>query len=91
MHDLAIIRPHHGGILVPEVHVPDLAREVPGGTVLGRIYSPYTFELLETITAPFARTLLVLLRDNLAPIHPGAYMYMVGDAATAELLPAEAS
>lgn len=90
MHDLTTIRPHHGGILVPEVHVPDLAQEVPGGTVLGRIYSPYTFELLETITAPFARSLLVLLRDNLAPIHPGSYMYMVGDAATAETLPAEA-
>ena len=91
MHDLAVIRPHHGGILVPEVRVPDLAREVAGGTVLGRIYSPHTFELLETITAPFACSLLVLLRDNLAPIHPGSYMYMVGDAATAETLPAEAS
>ncbi len=90
MHDMAILRPHHGGILVPEVRVSDLACEVPGGTVLGRIYSPYTFELLETITAPFERSLLVLLRDNLAPIQPGAYMYMVGDASTAEILPAEA-
>lgn len=89
MHEMAILRPHQGGILVPEVHVPDLAREVPGGMVLGRIYSPYTFELLETITAPFERSLLVLLRDNLAPIQPGAYMYMVGDASTAETLPAE--
>jgi uncharacterized protein len=88
MHDLAIIRPSAGGILVPEVRVPDLGSEVPGGTVLGHIYSPYTFELLETIEAPFARSLLVLLRDNLAPIHPGSYMYMVGDAATAETLPA---
>jgi predicted deacylase len=90
MHDLAILRPHHGGVLVPGVRVPDLAREVPGGTVLGRIYSPYTFELLETVTAPFERSLLVLLRDNLAPIQPGAYMYMVGDASTAEALPTEA-
>jgi predicted deacylase len=90
MHEMAVMRPHHGGILVPEVRVPDLAREVPGGTVLGRIYSPYTFELLETIAAPFERSLLVLVRDNLAPIQPGAYMYMVGDAATAEVLPAEA-
>jgi predicted deacylase len=90
MRDLAILRPHHGGVLVPEVRVPDLAREMPGGTVLGRIYSPYTFELLETVTAPFERSLLVLLRDNLAPIQPGAYMYMVGDASTAEALPAEA-
>lgn len=88
MHDLAIIRPNFGGILVPEARVPDLGSEVPGGTVLGRVYSPYTFELLETIEAPFERSLLVLLRDNLAPIHPGSYMYMVGDAATAETLSA---
>lgn len=91
MHDLAVMRPHHGGILVPEVRVPDLGGEVKGGTVLGRVYSPYTFELLETITAPFARSLLVLLRDNLAPIHPGAYMYMVGDGGTAETLPGGSS
>jgi predicted deacylase len=87
MHELAILRPHHGGILVPEVRVPDLGREVPGGTVLGRIYSPYTFALLEEIVAPFDRSLLVLLRDNLAPIQPGGYMYMIGNGATAETLP----
>lgn len=86
MRDLAILRPSTGGILVPAVHVPDLGSEVPGGTVLGRIYSPYTFDLHETIEAPFDRSLLVLLRDNLAPIHPGAYMYMIGDAGTAEML-----
>jgi predicted deacylase len=89
MRELAILRPHVGGILVPEVRVPDLGREVQGGTVLGRVFSPYTFELLETIRAPFDRSLLVLLRDNLAPINPGAYMYMIGNAATAEALPAE--
>jgi uncharacterized protein len=91
MHDLAVMRPHHGGILVPGVRVPDLGSEVPAGTVLGRIYSPYTFELLETIEAPFARSILVLLRDNLAPIHPGSYMYMIGNAETAEVLPAGAA
>lgn len=90
MHEIATIRPHQGGLLVPEVHVPDLGSEVPGGTVLGRIYSPYTFELLEEIRAPFGRNLLVLLRDNLAPIQPGNYMYMIGNGDTAEVLPAEA-
>jgi predicted deacylase len=89
MNELAILRPHFGGILVPEVHVADLTSEVPGGTVLGRIYSPYTFEELETVVAPFERSLLVLLRDNLAPIQPGAYMYMIGNGATSETLPAE--
>lgn len=91
LHELAILRPHVGGILVPEVKVPDLGTEVPGEKVLGRIYSPYTFKLLEEITAPFARSVLVLLRDNLAPINPGSYMYMVGNAESAEPLPAEQS
>jgi predicted deacylase len=89
MHEMAILRPHVGGILVPEVHVPDLAKEVSGGTVLGRVYNPYTFEELEVVAAPFERSLLVLLRDNLAPIQPGAYMYMIGNRATSEVLPAE--
>jgi predicted deacylase len=89
LHELSIIRPHNGGILVPKVHVSDLGIEVPGGTVLGEIYSPYTFELLETIKAPFERSLLVLLRDNLAPINPGSYMYMIGNAETGDVLPAE--
>jgi uncharacterized protein len=89
MHEMAILRPHVGGILVPEVHVPDLATEIKGGTVLGRIFSPYTFKELEVVVAPFERSLLVLLRDNLAPIQPGAYMYMIGNCATSELLPAE--
>jgi predicted deacylase len=88
MREMAILRPHVGGILVPEVHVADLASEVPGGTVLGRIYSPYTFQEVERIVAPFERSLLVLIRDNLAPIQPGAYMYMIGNGATAEVLPA---
>jgi predicted deacylase len=87
LHELAILRPHYGGILVPEVRVPALGTEVQGGTVLGRIYSPYTFELLETITAPFERSVLVLLRDNLAPISPGSYMYMIGNGESAEILP----
>jgi predicted deacylase len=89
MHELAILRPHAGGILVPEVHVSDLGREVSGGTILGRIYSPYTFEELESASAPFEQSLLVLLRDNLAPIQPGAYMYMIGNGATAEVLAAQ--
>jgi hypothetical protein len=40
------------------------------------------------ITAPFERSLLVLLRDNLAPINPGSYMYMIGNGGTAEVLAA---
>lgn len=89
MHEMVILRPHTAGILVPEVHVADLATEVSSGAVLGRIYSPYTFEELETVVAPFARSLLVLLRDNLAPIQVGAYMYMIGNGATAQTLAAE--
>ncbi len=46
MHELAILRPRAGGIFVPEVHVSDLGSEISGGTILGRIYSPYTFEEL---------------------------------------------
>ena len=44
---LDYIRPRQGGLLVPEWEFPDLGRVVPRGTVLGRTFSPYTFEELE--------------------------------------------
>jgi predicted deacylase len=90
MKELHILRPKRGGIYVPVIRLDRLGHEVPGGTVLGRIFNPQTFELLEEIAAPYQRNLLVLLRDNLAPIHPGSYLAMFGNAETAETLPAEA-
>jgi predicted deacylase len=77
--NLLTLRPHHGGLLVPEVRVADLGTVVPRGHVLGRIFSPYTFEELEVFTAPFERTVLILLRGAVTHVQIGDYAYMLGE------------
>ncbi len=75
---LLTLRPHHGGLLVPEVRIADLGTVVPRGHVLGRLFSPYTFEELETFTAPFDRTVLILHRGAVTHVQIGDYAYMLG-------------
>lgn len=81
--ELAVIRPRAGGVLYPEVGLDALGTEVAGGTLLGRVVSPYTFETLEEIRAPFARGYMILLRGRLSRVNPGDYAYMVANAETA--------
>lgn len=84
MSELANIRPHQGGMLVSELSVEQLGTAIPKGTVLGRVLSPYTFEELEVIEAPFEPSLVVLIRAGTTRIDPGEYTYMMGNGATAE-------
>jgi predicted deacylase len=74
------VRPGHGGLLIPALSMDALGSEVPAGTVLGRVISPYTFETLEELRAPFERSLVVLLRPALTRVNPGDYAYMLADA-----------
>ena len=57
--------------------------EVAGGTLLGRVVSPYTFETLEEIRAPYDRGVMILLRGAMMRVQPGDYGYMVANLATA--------
>jgi predicted deacylase len=81
--ELVVLRPHHGGLMLSEVEPARLGEEVAKGTVLGRIVSPYTFEELETVTAPFDPSLLVLVREAVTKVDPGDYGFMVANGATA--------
>jgi hypothetical protein len=81
---LVTVRPHSGGILKSRIKTEQLRSRVPGGTVLGEIYNPYTFEVLETLTAPFAESILILGRESVTKVDPGDFGFMVADAATAE-------
>lgn len=84
LNQIANMHPHQGGLLLSEVSADQLGSSVPKGTVLGRVISPYTFEELETITAPFDPSILVLVRQSVTRIEPGDYMYMIGNGETAE-------
>ncbi len=75
--EMAVIRPRAGGVLYPEVKLDQLGEVVAGGTVLGRVVSPYTFEELEVIEAPFEKNLMILLRGAITRVNPGDYAYMV--------------
>lgn len=81
--EMAVIRPRVGGMLHPVVGLDQLGKEVRGGTVLGRVISPYTFETLEEIRCPFERGVMILLRGGMMRVNPGDYGYMVANLATA--------
>jgi len=82
LHEIKVMRPRHGGICVP-------ARQLtPGswldaGEKLADIVSPYSFDTLETMTAPFERNVVVLTRNYVTRINPGDYTFMVGNGSTA--------
>jgi hypothetical protein len=67
------LRPGHGGLFVPEVGLDVLGKSVAGGTVLARVRSPYTFDELHVLRAPFARTEVMMVRDRVSRVHPGEY------------------
>lgn len=86
VHDIRILRPHHGGIMYSEVSVDRLGESLPEGTVMGRVVSPYTFEELEVVNAPFNPSIVVLTREQFTKVDPGDYGFMVADGATAEVI-----
>lgn len=74
---LETLRPNHGGLLVPAIGVEQLGEQVAGGTLLGTVYNPQTFEPLQELRAPFPHTLLILARGAVTRIEAGDYGYMV--------------
>jgi hypothetical protein len=82
LREIATLRPHHGGLLLPEV--TEMGGEVRAGQVLGRVISPYSFEELEVIRSPFERGIVVLTQLTPNVVEPGIYGFMIGNLATAE-------
>ena len=71
-----IVRPTEGGFLRTEA--PPLGERIEAGAVLGRVFSPYTFDELEVMRnlLPNGWMVLAHLSENL--VQPGDYAYMVG-------------
>jgi len=76
------VRPKHGGIFVPNVGLEVLGEEIAGGTVLGRVVSPYTFEVLDELVAPYGTTAIMQVRNRVSLVQPGDYAYIVGNCDT---------
>jgi uncharacterized protein len=81
--ELATLRPHHGGLMLSDFDATRLGDSVAAGTELARVVSPYTFEVLEVLTAPFDPTLLLLGREAMTKVDPGDYGFIVANGASA--------
>lgn len=79
MTKLITLRPTKGGAVISEYGPDALGSVVPGGTVLGRVVNPHTFEVEEELVAPFDETIIVLTREQYTRCAPGDYGFMVGD------------
>lgn len=80
------LRPSHGGLLISEIRGTQIGRIIPQGTLLGKVVSPYTFEVLEEIRAPYAQNMILATtyRHPFVRVNAGNYCYIVADMATAE-------
>lgn len=75
----AAVRSSSTGVFVPTVGEDDVGTVVRAGTVLGRVLSLDTFGERETISAPYRRTALMLLRPHVCVIETGALLYVVAE------------
>jgi hypothetical protein len=82
MREMKVMRPRQGGICVPRATLSP-GQVLPAGTALAEIVSPYTFDVLETMTAPFDDNIVVLCRNFITRIHPGDYGFMIANRASA--------
>jgi len=79
LREITTLRPGHGGLLYSQVAAGAMSTEIPKGTLLGRVVSPYTFETLEELRAPYGRNVVLLLRSGITAVNPGDYGYMLGN------------
>ena len=77
--EITTLRPGHGGLLYSQIAAGAMSTEIPRGTLLGRVVSPYTFETLEEFRVPYGRNVVLLLRQGITAVNPGDYGYMLGN------------
>src|SRR5581483_109182 len=75
--ELADLKPHQGGLMLSRFGPARLGEAVPAGTELARVVSPYSFDVLEAIAAPFEPTLLVLVREAVTKVVVGDFGFIV--------------
>jgi predicted deacylase len=80
------LRPSQGGVLYSEFSGDAIGRVVPKGTLLGTVVSPYSFEKMEEIRAPYDHNMIIAVTHHrpFSRVNPGNYAYICSDMATAE-------
>lgn len=81
-----VLRCTQGGILYQDPKNTVIGTEVPRDALLGTIVSPYTFEVLEELRAPFERNLVFHVHEYDGRVHPGEFLFQCADLDSAEIL-----
>ncbi|MBA3943997.1 MAG: succinylglutamate desuccinylase/aspartoacylase family protein [Herpetosiphonaceae bacterium] len=71
------MRTQVGGIFVPTLREDAVGTIVPAGTELGKILDLHTLAELQTFTAPFDHTAMMLMRPQICTIEGSALVYVV--------------
>lgn len=82
--DMCVLRPRNGGIFVPSAGIETINTVISKEDVLGEVYSPYTFALLETFHGIYEKNMMLLLRPEICEIEAGDFTYILGNMDTAE-------
>lgn len=83
-----LLRAHSGGMFVPALSVTHLGQVLEGGHHLGDVVDAHTFEVVQELRAPYARTAVLQGRFVEARVNPGDYAFILADAEGAECLKA---
>ena len=75
--DMLVLRPRSGGVFVPAVRQEAIGSCVAGGSTLGTVHHLGTMEPIETLTAPYDETALLLLRPHITVLEGGAMTFVV--------------
>ncbi len=74
-----VLRPQTGGLFVPTLREEAVGTVVIQGTELGCLLHPHTLAPLETFTAPYPQTALLLLRPHTCVLEGGAMTYVIAE------------
>jgi uncharacterized protein len=74
-----VVRPSKGGIYLPELRDTAVGTIVPQGTVIGRLLDPVTGNVVETFTAPFKETGLLLLRPTMINVDGATVLGIIAE------------
>ena len=80
------LRPGVGGLLYSRVFAEDIGRTYPKGEVMGEVISPYTFETVEELKAPYGKNLLIHVPAFTTMFEAGEYAYQLADMDGAEII-----
>jgi predicted deacylase len=79
-----VLRVINGGLFLPQLPINQLNQPIPGGTILGRVVSPYTLEDVETLRSPWDHGILMMHKAGISMVEAGLWVFNVGDQDSAD-------